>query len=555
MLKKTVAAILTGLLLIYFPSCYSKQVVTYPDIKNENLTKVEKVVTKSGDFYKMESAEVIGDYIVGSSAKFDYIVISKIESLKVILLDGTSQQIEPDELNNYQNKISKVFVKLKTGEETEYVKAQLVYPFYLKGKKITGPKIRIDDIQAALIEKKDDAKTAVGIFGGLGFVMFTCGIIALATKESCPFIYSFDGAKYVFDGEPYGGSICKALKRTDLSKLDYLAPIKGEYKLLLTNEVNEIQYTDQFRLLVVDHPADSEVIQDAFNNLYAINSRLKPVKIADGKGSNLYKPMEEKDRVVWQSDLGNKNPEIASDLRDDIYVTFKKPEGATKAKLIVHGCTTLWGSYMLKIISELHGKDVTKWYDDFKNPINLLRLNLWIDRTETYRLGVYVKSNNGWQRKGGIFGGGPFITEERIVPIDISDIRGTELEIKISPPAGFWQFDSFNIDYSEDLPVEVQEISANSIYDNDEADITSILENIDCDYYAMPFKGQKAVLTFPVPEPIPGMKRTVFAKVNGYYDIYLDASGEPQTEILKEIENNPDFIIKYSLLKNAEMRK
>jgi hypothetical protein len=551
MFKKTLAAIVAGLLLIYFPSCYSKQVVTYPEIKNEDLTKVEKVVTKSGNYYKMKNVEVVGDYIISSSEKSDTIFVIKIESLKVMLLDGTSQQIKPNELTNYHNKISKVYVKLKTGEELEYDIVYLVSPYLLKGIR----RIRIDDIQVALIEKKDPAKTGVAVLTTPGYILWSCILLIAATKESCPFIYSFDGAKYVFDGEPYGGSICKALKRTDLSKLDYLAPIKGEYKLLLTNEVNEIQYTDQFRLLVVDHPADSEVIQDAFNNLYAINSRLKPVKIADGKGSNLYKPMEEKDGVVWQSDLGNKNPEIASDLRDDIYVTFKKPEGATKAKLIVHGCTTLWGSYMLKIISELHGKDVTKWYDDFKNPINLLRLNLWIDRTETYRLGVYVKSNNGWHRKGSIFGGGPFITEERIVPIDISDIRGPKLEIKISPPAGFWQFDSFNIDYSEDLPVEVQEISANSIFDNDGADITSILENIDDDYYAMPFKGQKAVLTFPVPEPIPGMKRTVFAKVNGYYDIYLDASGEPQTEILKEIENNPDFIIKYSLLKYAEMRK
>ena len=105
-----------------------------------------------------------------------------------------------------------------------------------------------------------------GIGIALG-VVAVGGLIALATKESCPFVYSFDGENYVFDGEPYGGAICPALERTDYCLLENLKPFKNQYLLQLTNEVNETQYTNEFKLWVVDHPQDVSVIPDINGNL------------------------------------------------------------------------------------------------------------------------------------------------------------------------------------------------------------------------------------------------------------------------------------------------
>ncbi len=70
--------------------------------------------------------------------------------------------------------------------------------------------------------------------GNLGLVLLitvlTLGVlagIAAATKSSYLFIYSWDGEKYVFDGEPYGGAIMPALARTVWSELKHLKEERG----------------------------------------------------------------------------------------------------------------------------------------------------------------------------------------------------------------------------------------------------------------------------------------------------------------------------------------
>ena len=85
------------------------------------------------------------------------------------------------------------------------------------------------------------------------FVAFVA--IALATKQSCPFIYSWNGSEYVFDAEPYGGAVTRGLERDDYSELENLRAENGLYRLMVTNEVPETQYTNLMELQVVDHPA------------------------------------------------------------------------------------------------------------------------------------------------------------------------------------------------------------------------------------------------------------------------------------------------------------
>src|SRR5690349_11293101 len=63
----------------------------------------------------------------------------------------------------------------------------------------------------------------VGLVAGIaaGALLVTAAIIA-ATKQSCPFVYSWDGEKYWFDAEPYGGAITSGLERDDYSELEHL---------------------------------------------------------------------------------------------------------------------------------------------------------------------------------------------------------------------------------------------------------------------------------------------------------------------------------------------
>ncbi len=75
----------------------------------------------------------------------------------------------------------------------------------------------------------DGGRTALAVVGISAGVFLGIVAIAAATKESCPFIYSWDGERWVFDAEPYGGATTRGLERDDFSELENLVAVNGEY--------------------------------------------------------------------------------------------------------------------------------------------------------------------------------------------------------------------------------------------------------------------------------------------------------------------------------------
>ena len=43
-------------------------------------------------------------------------------------------------------------------------------------------------------------------------------------------------------------------------------------------------------------------------------------------------------------------------FREELILTFSKPEGASTANLVVNAATSLWGSYMVKKMTQLRGR-------------------------------------------------------------------------------------------------------------------------------------------------------------------------------------------------------
>jgi hypothetical protein len=119
----------------------------------------------------------------------------------------------------------------------------------------TPYEVRLDQVQRFWVERKELSKsrtiglTAAVVVGTLGIIV---GIVA-ATKNSCPFVYSWDGSQFVFDAEPYGGAITHGLEKDDYSQLEHLREQDGLYRLRMTNEVDETQFTNLTELWVVDH--------------------------------------------------------------------------------------------------------------------------------------------------------------------------------------------------------------------------------------------------------------------------------------------------------------
>lgn len=89
-------------------------------------------------------------------------------------------------------------------------------------------------------------------------------------KGSCPYLYAWDGEKYVFMTDclwaaPLGLQVARGVVAKDRPweylKIDgrKIKPRDGRYEFRITEELWEVAYFDKVALTVVDHPADVEV--------------------------------------------------------------------------------------------------------------------------------------------------------------------------------------------------------------------------------------------------------------------------------------------------------
>ena len=279
--------------------------------------------------------------------------------------------------------------------------------------------------------------------------------------ESCPFVYSYDGRGYVLDAEPYGSAVCRGLQRTEWASLDGLAAVDGEYRVLLSNELDETQYTDDLKLIAVDHPPGVEVAPDLSGGFHSFSEPLPPLSARDGEGRDILPLVARNDGGFWLSRLEEKDPARPEDLRDELTFEFAKPAGARRVKLLANVWTTMWGSQVIRKFLEVRGEALPAWYSDVDahGPEYGTILG-WQMREELYLLKIWVETNDGWKVKGLLAGGGPYVSKAKAYVLDIADVPGETLRIRLRPPVNFWMLNRLAVDYGEDTALRTAEMAA-----------------------------------------------------------------------------------------------
>jgi hypothetical protein len=412
--------------------------------------------------------------------------------------------------------------------------------------------VGLDEVQRVWVERRElSTLRTVGLSVGIAVVAIA-GIVA-ATKQSCPFVYSWDGKQYVFDAEPYGGAIARGLERDDYSELEHLREQNGWYKLLLTNEVDETQYTNLMELWVVDHPPGSHVVSDEAGKLRAYTEIQPLIAARDLSGNDLLPWLRDRDRRIWEPDAV---PVRDGALRQELILTFPKPKTATQANLIANVATGLWGSFMIKKMVELHGRDTAAWLSAFdRDPTAAQAIHAWAEREGTYRLPIEVQEPSGWVVRGMLPSGGPLLAAERVIPLDVSQVPGSELRIRLRPPVGFWAFNSFAASYGTGQAVRVNRVAATTATSADGRDIVQDLAASDDRYYVMPTTTDRAELSFRAPRKNPGMERAIFLHTRGWYQLHLRNDGAPDDETIARITSVPDAAARYSAVRFAEWQR
>jgi len=320
----------------------------------------------------------------------------------------------------------------------------------------------------------------------------------------------------------------------------------------MRNEVDETQFVDAISLCVVDHEPSRTVVAEGDNTFHLLPPPVLPVSATDERGADLMKFVSKAEGIAWQTHLEGL-PEKIDSVRQTLTFKFIKPPAARRAQLVIHGGTTLWGSNVIRLLYDLLGTDVDRWWAeaDRKGP-GLYRLLHFLDDEELYTLRVFVQKEGAWVQRGTIAGGGPFMHETQTVPLSVSGIFGDTLAIQIRPPIGFWSLDFMGVVFDDDVVCTATELPPLTALDQDGKDISVQLGFEDRQYFEMPTDDYQATLTFGVPPERPGLARTVFAKTSGFYRLHLPKDHPPQTKVMARLDSTPGAIVHYSIEKYRE---
>ena len=133
---------------------------------------------------------------------------------------------------------------------------------------------------------------------------------------SCPMIFAWNGQEFQFIADVLGvaplGASAGEGKYFPVDHDEYvqiagraLATADGGYEIRLVNELREVSYVDQVRLIAVDHPAGMEVFtNDKFKappfpefRLFGVERRIYPARAVDDRGRDVLGKLLRRDRA------------------------------------------------------------------------------------------------------------------------------------------------------------------------------------------------------------------------------------------------------------------
>ncbi len=523
-IKKCMSFFMIALLLFQTFSCKYFEVNTlapenYPRI--EDMGKIHKTfVLHSGHYrYLLNEPRVDSLYLSGTIKEPD---------IPLHYTEDRNVQYASDE----KNIINEVHIYLKES----YTSLPL------------GPaSIRLADINEVRIIDKDTRKnntsavfTTVGI-AAFAFVLML--IIGELIKSSCPYVYVHDGNGFIFEGETYGGAIAKNLARDDYMPLPSIRPSEGLYKIRLSNELKERQYTDLANLIVISHPEGSRVLIDKYGSPFLITEPEKPVMAISATGEDIRPLMGSKDRAIYMFNDPDRS-------RNAIYLTFQKPERAVRGKLLLNARNSLWFDYLFGEFLSGFGTAYDNWMEKQALVPPEERRQRMLD--SDIPLSIFVKQGDDWKLIDYLFTPGPLASRDFVIPIDLPGVNNQTVDIKIETGFMFWEVDYAAMDFTADQEVVSTIIKPSLAVGTGGADWKGALLETDGVFMSQENTGEITEITFKAPEGDTGMEQSVFLHTYGYYELVREFEGPPKVEALSKFKV-PGYFSEYSRMRYLQV--
>lgn len=437
---------------------------------------------------------------------------------------------KPEGANRYRQKTD--------GSQAKLLKHVLLYvPDFIQGSGDLAH-VPLESVEKVELYDEHTGATIASWAVGVGLVVAASALLlpllAMAIKGSCPFIYTYDGQDFAFTGEVFSGSTLPQLERHDYLKLPLADASADAYRLIIANEVREIQHTNLVELLVLDHPAGVEIHADKKGRIHSLADIQPPVSAVNLAGTDLLAMVSDRDDIAYVG-LDPGRPGV---LTDGLILEFTDPKEAAEARLVIRAKNSFLLDFHMGRFHDLFGRSYARWHQrQLKTPEAELRQ--WIT-DQHIPLSVFVENDGRWEYVDHFNVAGPMAMREDVLSIPLGQVQGKPLRVKLEYGKYFWEVDFVGIDYLPDAPTLSQVVQATSARDHAGADIGGLIAGDDDLYYVQPEIGDEAILNFNLP-PQSGEARSLILHSKGHYHILREPAGRPQVRSLKAFRQPGHF--------------
>lgn len=395
--------------------------------------------------------------------------------------------------------------------------------------------ISLSDIESISVNDKNTGRSIANIALTTVGTIFVAALLYAALKSSCPFVYIKNGKEYDFIGELYPGIITANMQSDDYLPLPNFSATNNEYILKVTNQLKEIQNTDQLQLLLVNHHKNIEVLLDKKGEVQTFNKVESPIEVVLDNGTHNKTSALKKD-----NDFYSFNTSIStSNSTRSIEFMFDKPQMEQKAKLYLTAKNSVWLDYIFGKFNEQFGM----YYSTFQKEQQYLpaeEMKKWAN-AQNIPLSIHLKTKHGWQLVDQIKTVGPMAMRDIAILIDLKDVNGDMVQIKLETGFMFWEVDYVGMDFSENIDLSINHIYPSEAIDQNGKNVTTLLLERDGIYFTQPNIGDEVVVKFPVKDYNLELAQTVFLKNRGYYNYKRDYKGVPDFEKLQAFREDNTF--------------
>ena len=374
--------------------------------------------------------------------------------------------------------------------------------------------------------------------------------------SSCPLVYSDGGRGLELDAEPLGASLFAADEATDHARLGRIEARDGAYRVQIRNQMRELEHLDAVRLQVVDHPAGVEIVPGMGRALHAIREPVAPTRAVDATGANLAPLLAREDTRSWVELPLGRDPEVPSSRRRHGDAGVSAPARPRRRPCSSSHCDrTDWGTALFAHVLGLHGPGQAAFWARLEaDPIERGALRTAWAREALPR--VQVLTRGGWRDTGTLAHIPRLVTGRRALPLDLRDVEGDVLQVRVDALPGLWAFDQVAVDYGVRHAPEARVLLPRTARTADGRDVRELLSASDDRRVTLASMSGRVDVVFDAPAPTAGSTRSVLIEVEGYYRPLLPASGEEQAELYERLVREPGALARYALTgADAETRR